>query len=306
MISIIICSRESDISEGLKNNLRETIGLDYELILVDKTEHRQSIFKAYNVGIDRAKFDTLCFIHDDILFHTPQWGSVVLEQLSNHSVGFIGVAGGSVAPRVPAQWNFDTHFINLLQYKKKRRYSILREGASFNNRSFQPVVTLDGVFLACRKDLLKNIRFDELSFTGFHCYDLDITLQAHCEGFENRVINNLLLEHFSEGKYDRKWVECQLSLWRKWKRKLPFSLIQQSDEVLFDKEIYYMEHHFTRRMVRRGFSNQQIMNVFKEYNDLNKSTGLGFATMNILRLTWIRLKTKPTSLLKFYSANTEK
>ena len=296
MISIIICSRETDISEGLKNNIRDTIGLEYELIIVDKLKHCESIFKAYNYGIDRARFEILCFIHDDILFHTLQWGKVVLEQLNNPSVGLIGVAGGVLAPRVPTQWNFGIHFVHLLQYKKKQKSSELLEGASFNNRSFQQVVTLDGLFMACRKELFKTIRFDELSFNGFHCYDLDISLQAHSLGFENRVLNNLLLEHYSEGKLDRNWVECQLLLWRKWRSKLPFSLTQISNNDLSDKEINYLEHSFTRRMIRRGFSNQQILNVFKEYNDLIKPVGSDLATMNILRLTWIRLKTKPTSL----------
>ena len=298
MISIIICSRESDIPEGLKNNIRETVGLEYELIIVDNKQHHQSIFKAYNYGVDRARYDTLCFLHDDILFHTPKWGEVVLDQLNYPFVGLIGVAGGVLAPRVPVQWNFGMHFVHVLQYKKRLGTSKLLEGASFNNSSFQPVVSLDGVFMACKKELFKTIRFDEQSFNGFHCYDQDICLQAYLKGFENRVVNNLLLEHFSEGKLDRNWVECQLILWRKWRTKLPFSLAQLSNEDLFDKEINYMEHSFTRRMVRRGYSNQQILNVFKEYNDLIKPAGSSFATMNLPRLIWIRLKTKPTSLFK--------
>jgi len=298
MISIIICSRDADISEDLRNNIRETIGMEYELIIVDRSQHNQSIFKAYNIGIDRSKYDLLCFIHDDILFHTRQWGRILLEHLTPNPLGLVGVAGGVLAPRVPAQWNFGLHFVHILQYKKRRGYSELLEGASFNNQLSQSVVTIDGVFMACRKELFKNIRFDELSFKGFHCYDLDISLQAHALGFENRIISNLLLEHFSEGKLDRNWIESQLLLWRKWRNRLPFSLAPISNEELTEKEISYMEHSFTRRMVRRGFSNQQILGVFKEFNDFIKPKSMAFAKMDVTHLTWIRLMIKPTSLLK--------
>lgn len=80
--------------------------------------------------------------------------------------------------------------------------------------------------------------------------------------------------------------------------KLPADLTQMAREVLLDKEIYYMENSFTRKMIRRGFSNKAILEVFKEYNDLIKPEGTSFAAMNRLRLTWIRLTKRPLSLLK--------
>lgn len=298
MISIIICSRKPDISEEFKNNIRETIGLEYELIIVDETLHHKSIFTAYNYGVDRAKYRTLCFIHDDILFHTLNWGEVILEHLKKPTVGFIGVAGGALIPRVPTQWSFDRHFKFLLQYDKGKKISKMEEYGNFNSMHFQPVVAVDGVFLACRKELFDSIRFDELTFKGFHCYDLDICLQAHLLGYENRVINNILLEHFSKGKLNKSWVENQLINWRKWRSKLPADLTQMAKEELLNKEIYYLENSFTRRMIRRGFSNKEIREVFKEYNNLIKPEGTAYASMNNLRITWIRLTKRPLSLLK--------
>lgn len=298
MISLIICSRKPNISEGLKKNLQDMLGLEYEVIIVDETLHDQSIFKAYNYGIDHAKYDILCFMHDDILFHTPQWGHVLMEHLNDHTVGFIGVAGGTLVPRVPAQWSFGKHFGRILQYNKKLGYSEMLDSTSFIDCTSQAVVALDGVFLACRKEVAKKIRFDEQTFKGFHCYDIDICLQAHVLGFENRVINNLLLEHFSRGKLNRHWVESQLILWRKWRSRMPAMVIKIAKEDLLNQEIRYLESSFTRRMIRRGFSNNAILGVFKEYNDLIKSEGTTYASMNNLRITWIRLTKRPLSLFK--------
>ncbi len=69
MISLIICSRKSDISNSLKENIERTIGTDYELIVIDNSTNKYSIFSAYNEGVRRSKGDILCFMHEDILYH---------------------------------------------------------------------------------------------------------------------------------------------------------------------------------------------------------------------------------------------
>lgn len=298
MLSILICSRTPHVSEALKKNLQERTGIPYELIVVDESIHRGSIFRAYNYGIDHANYDLLCFMHDDILFHTPDWGKILAEHLSSPSIGFIGVAGGTLVPRVPAQWSFGKHFGRILQYDKKKGRSVLLDSTDFKDEHSQAVVAMDGVFLACRKDVAKKIRFDEQTFHGFHCYDIDICLQAHQLGFENRVVNNILLEHFSRGKLNRQWVENQLVLWRKWRAETPMYVTAITNEELLNQEISYLESSFTRKMIRRGFSNRAILDVFYEYNTLIKKDTPLRASMNNLRLTWIRLTKRPLSLFK--------
>lgn len=298
MLSIIICSRTPNLSEAMKNNLLETAGIPYEVIIVDESIHCGSIFRAYNYGMDHAKYGLLCFMHDDILFHTPEWGKILAEHLSNPTTGFIGVAGGTLLPRVPAQWSFGKKFGYILQYDLKKRCSVLLEGSDFMNEKSQRVVAMDGVFMACRNDVAKLLRFDEHTFQGFHCYDIDICMQAHLLGFENRVVNDVLLEHFSRGKLNRQWVENQLKLWRKWRGQLPMFVTAIGKEELLDQEISYLKGSFTRKMIRRGFPNRAILQVFKEYNELiEKETPLR-ASMNNLRLTWIRLTKRPLSFFK--------
>ena len=46
MISCIICSRKSDISAELKQNIQDTIGTDYELVIIDNSHSQYSIFSA--------------------------------------------------------------------------------------------------------------------------------------------------------------------------------------------------------------------------------------------------------------------
>lgn len=282
----------------MEKNLQETAGLPYELIIVDQSIHCGSIFRAYNYGKEQANYGILCFMHDDILFHTPQWAKILADHLSDTNVGFIGVAGGTLVPRVPAQWSFGKHFGRILQFDKKKGASVLLDSTDFKGEHAQAVVAMDGVFMACRKEVADQLRFDEKTFNGFHCYDIDICIQAHRLGFENRVVNNVLLEHFSRGKLNKQWVENQLKLWRKWRSMAPMTVVPISDEALLDLEIRYLESSFTRKMIRRGFTNKAILDVFDEYNELIENTTPLRASMNQLRLTWIRLTKRPLSLFK--------
>lgn len=74
MLSLIICSRTPQISEELEKNIAETIGCEYELVVIDNSKNKYSIFRAYNEGVRLAKGDNLCFMHDDILYKTADWG----------------------------------------------------------------------------------------------------------------------------------------------------------------------------------------------------------------------------------------
>ena len=74
MISIIICARREDIAPELRKNIEETIGLPYEIIVINNAGNDFTIFSAYNKGVSLSKFPLLLFMHDDILYHTTDWG----------------------------------------------------------------------------------------------------------------------------------------------------------------------------------------------------------------------------------------
>ena len=77
MLSLIICSRTPKISEELEKNIADTIGCEYELVVIDNSLNKYSIFSAYNEGVKRSIGDILCFMHEDILYKTINWGQQV-------------------------------------------------------------------------------------------------------------------------------------------------------------------------------------------------------------------------------------
>ena len=84
MISIIICSRAASISDELIQNIDQTIGLPYELVIIDNSDNLYSIFNAYNEGVKRSKYELLCFMHDDIIFKKESnWGKKIVKHFNN-------------------------------------------------------------------------------------------------------------------------------------------------------------------------------------------------------------------------------
>ena len=104
MLSIIICSRNSDIPPSLRENIRQTIGVEYEFIIIDNSENKYSIFSAYNKGVSLSRFPFLLFMHDDISYLTPGWGGELSAVFKDPSVGAAGIAGTPFLAKIPGGW----------------------------------------------------------------------------------------------------------------------------------------------------------------------------------------------------------
>lgn len=228
MISIIICSRTSKISEILEKNIADTIGCEYELIVIDNSQNRYNIFTAYNEGIRLSNGDILCFMHEDILYHTYDWGKVVKFHFENKSLGMLGVLGTHYMPACPAGWwstqcqagriiqgkcnaqGYYTDEIVYNEYDKLKKDKLLSE-----------VAVVDGLWFCIKKSLFDCFKFDENTYNGFHCYDIDMSMQIQTQNYVVAVCYDINIEHASLGSFNKSWV-VSLNIWyKKWKNKLP-------------------------------------------------------------------------------------
>jgi hypothetical protein len=228
MISLIVCSLKPSLSEALVGNIRDTIGIPYEVICVDNSGGRYSIFEAYNFGASQAKYGLLCFMHEDILYHTPDWGKIVADKLLKKEVGVIGVAGAVFKSASPSPWWISTmedqsayYRLNILQHFST---GIQRQRSGADNGRWDEVVVLDGVWLCCRKEIWAETRFDGQKYKGFHFYDLDFSFAVHTRGLRNFVSQEILLEHFSAGNTDKNWIRSAEVFHKKWRKTLPQSV----------------------------------------------------------------------------------
>jgi len=221
MVSIIICSKQGFISEQLHSNIENTIGVPYELIVIDNSNNQYSIFEAYNTGVKQAQYDYLCFMHEDIWYHSGDWGKSVISRLSKPETGLIGLAGSYYLLAMPAHWfEAQPYVVNMIQsYPKNDKPSI-----HFNIHEDQQVICVDGFWFCSRKDVFKKVAFDCKSYSGFHFYDMDISMQIHLAGYSIWVVSDISVEHISMGSQNKQWIDSAYIFYRKWKTKLPVSI----------------------------------------------------------------------------------
>ena len=67
MISVIVCSIQPKWLADLKENIESNIGVEYQLIAVDNRLEKKGICQVYNEAANEAKFNIVCFIHEDVL-----------------------------------------------------------------------------------------------------------------------------------------------------------------------------------------------------------------------------------------------
>ena len=221
MISIIVCSIKPDLVQELARNVASTIGVPYEFLAYDNRETGKGICAVYNECAEKAKYDILFFIHEDVLFHTRDWGSVLAKKLAEPDCGVIGFAGGTTKYPYPYGWQSIRCFTrkNYIRGEQKGRKASLRK--SGNSTGYDAVVTLDGMALCVRKDVWSKISFDDVTFRGFHSYDTDFTTAVFSGGYKNYVCNEILFEHLSQGSFSKEWYDSVKLYLAKWQDKLP-------------------------------------------------------------------------------------
>lgn len=260
MISVIICSRNSIISSSLNENIGATIGVQYEIITIDNSSNNYSIQLAYNLGLSKSIYPYICFVHEDVLFKTLNWGQQLIDHLNTPRCGIVGVAGGKIITNVPAQWSNEKSYINIIQHKKGLATPVYLNEPYNSSSLRESAIVVDGVFLSMHKDIFSKIKFDE-KLGGFHGYDYDISIQATVAGYTNFVAYDILLEHFSAGNKDFTYYKSLINVFKKWSEFLP--LFTNDVSINSAKNIQQIEqkrlNKLIRRMAKLDFSTNEIL-----------------------------------------------
>lgn len=250
MISIIISSSNPEYLSAVKKNIDDTVGIPYEIIAVPNGDGKKGICEVYNAAGAQAKYDVMCFMHEDVILHTQDWGKKVVEIMSDPEIGLLGIAGSKYKSLMPSGWScpgisIPWHKANFIQRFKfidmKSQHFVYNTEAE----QLSPVATIDGVWMCTKKSVFKNIKFDEQLLTGFHGYDLDYSIQVG-KSYKVCVTFGVLIEHLSEGNYSVDWMQSILKLHSKHKASLPLIIGD-----IPEKEIRYAEKSAGKQLFKK-------------------------------------------------------
>jgi len=238
MVSIIVCSKDSALREKLRNNVSNTIKNEYEWICIENEYENLSIFSAYNKGALKSKGDILVFIHEDVIIHTKNWDKLLRNHLNDPSLGIVGNAGSTYKSKQLTSW-ID---VPPSYYRSNAIAGWTVERNIHSNKTSKKnmvseVKLLDGMFLAMRREVWEEFPFDEQSYSGFHFYDQDMSMQVG-QKYQLAVCHNILVEHLSSGNYSKAWFKDALIYHKKWESQLPVSCINLSPSEIRDIEHY--------------------------------------------------------------------
>lgn len=244
MISVVVCSVNPQLAAQIKRNLEETAGAEWELILIDNNALKLGICDAYNLGAERAKFNLLCFVHEDVLFKTAEWANRVVEYFHDDpTLGLLGIAGSKYKSKTPSGWAtglaaFDCcNILHRNQQQHEERFFANPDPAS----SVQSVVTIDGVFMVVRKEVWQSNRFNGQLLPGFHVYDIDFSFRI-ASNYKVLVVFDIDLIHLTEGgNYGNEWLDHTLKWHGVNRHHLPRMVShtedsRTADEVLISKK----------------------------------------------------------------------
>lgn len=293
MISIILCTKNSNALTNLKKNIQETIGVQFELIVIEDAKGKIGICKAYNQGTLKSKYDIICFMHDDIYFNSLNWGKIICSILSDLSIGIIGVAGCCIKTKTPSGWAiYGAHHFRRYRLNQSSKLHNKPDYKCYNpyNERLSNVVTLDGLWMCMRKTVWQKNPFDEQTFKGFHFYDLDICLKVY-QHHRICVTYDILIEHRSMGNYhSREWLDNSLKFYYKWKQQLPVSTTFINYNEI--KKIEYTANlNFTRQLLAFNYNLDIILKFVAKSYILNVFSRKNFKLLiNLFKSILVRMK----------------
>lgn len=261
MISIIICSRNEEMLRAVEQNVAATIGVIYEIIAIDNKQGKYTIFEAYNKGVALSKYNVLCFMHEDIIFKTINWGNTVSDIfIDNPQFGLVGVAGSSYKTQLPSHWSFPyslstTIYVNIIQHYRSSG-QVMHHLNNPRQERLSEVVSVDGVWFCAPKAVFDKVSFDDKLFTNFHCYDVDFSLSVK-QYYKVGVTFDIEIEHLSEGSFNQIWLVESLKLHKKWQAVLPMNVEQLTEDEQFMEEKGALMD-FTSKMLANKFYDSAV------------------------------------------------
>ncbi len=145
------------------------------------TSSTHSIFEAYNEVLDafrdRDDLEALVLLHEDTEILHRRFAPTLLGALRQPDLAIVGVVGGT-GMRGIAWWHGDRQVGRVEETRRTLEYDV-REG---------DVEAVDGLLLALSPWAVRNLRFDDHTYTGFDGYDADFCRQARVAGKRVRCV----------------------------------------------------------------------------------------------------------------------
>jgi GT2 family glycosyltransferase len=200
-ISVVICSIDARKFADVTANFGARLaGTPHEIIGIHDAK---SLAEGYNRGARQARGDLLIFSHDDVEILSPDLAGALRRAAAVLDV--IGVVGTTKV--LWALWPAAGHphlrgwITHPSAGTKPYEVAVFGVDAAVST----DLQALDGMFFAAKRAVWARVPFDEVTFDGFHGYDIDFTYAAHLAGFHVGTTAEIAVLHASSGSFGPEW-----------------------------------------------------------------------------------------------------
>ena len=169
-----------------------------------------SIFTAYNEVLDafaaREDLEALVLLHEDTEIVDSAFCAKVRRALADPEVAIVGVVGAREVSGLA--WWEGQGFGRVVESR-----GVVDFGGGAHD-----VDTVDGLLMVLSPWAVRNLRFDDERFSGFHGYDADLCFQARAAG-KRVVVDEIAVVHHTKGGYGdlEAYRACDRAFKEKWK-----------------------------------------------------------------------------------------
>jgi len=276
MITVIICSIDPSKSAAAAANVEVTIGVGHEIFVHDNRQANWGLAKVYNHYAARAAGDILCFMHEDVLFLTDDWGREMESFYASHpEAGVVGFFGSQVKTASPSPVGYFRKY-DASNYRRHphsggfAETDVRRTGQD----DWSPVVQVDGMCMIVCREVWAECPFDGERFDGFHLYDLDFSVDI-AQRYTNYVCHTALIDHAQDGRHNDAWYRYNRIFHEKWADRLPMSVIP-----LTRRELRQVESYTAYKYYKNALDHRQTAYLGYARRCFNRWWSLGY---------WLRL-----------------
>lgn len=223
-VLVVFSSHFSDEENNkFKKHIESSIGCKHEIVCF-KNFNEASLPVLYNSVLkNNVNNNIIVYTHNDVVFRTKNWGKILLNLFNNSDYGIIGLAGTTYMPENGVWWGDFSKAYGIVDHTDGAKDWTTMFSKPINN--IQPVVAVDGVFIAINPEKVNN-NFDE-DFGKYHFYELPLCLNAYTLGVNIGVTTNIRILHKSVGQTNNEWEENRIKFVEKYKEYLPIRHVSE-------------------------------------------------------------------------------
>lgn len=204
------------------DHIKKTVGPKNVEVIPFENKGTHSLSEVYNTILEKASFDTVILIHDDLIFETKNWGFKLNNVIKkNNDYGIIGLAGSKYVPKSGMWWEVPETMYGIVNHQNENNKWESRYSKDIKN-NVEPTVMIDGLFMVVRKSKIKK-PFDE-SVGGFHFYDMNFCVPNFLEGVKIGITTSVRVTHLSVGQTNESWDNKREDFSERYSDVLPLNL----------------------------------------------------------------------------------